>query len=93
MNCQYILIITNFFFKNGLISASFSLFFVFSIQLTVNVQYKFLPMAGFEPLTSGVGSNRSTNFFFNLMTNKCFPMDDKRFPLCAYQQYFLVKKT
>ena len=36
-------------------------FFVFSIQLTVNVRYKFLPMTGFEPRTSGIGSDRSTN--------------------------------
>ena len=35
--------------------------FVFSIQLTVNVQHNFLPMTGFEPQTSGVGSDRSTN--------------------------------
>ena len=26
------------------------------------IQYKFLPMTGFEPWTSGVGSNRSTNW-------------------------------
>ena len=26
----------------------------FSIQLTVNVQYEFLPMTGFEPQTSGI---------------------------------------
>ena len=35
--------------KNGQFSASFSLFFVFSKQLTVNDQYNFLPMTGFEP--------------------------------------------
>ena len=45
------------FFKKGL----FFFIFVFSIQLTENVQYKFLPVTGFEPLTSGIGSNRSTN--------------------------------
>ena len=27
----------------------------------VNVRYKSLPMTGFEPLTSGIGNNRSTN--------------------------------
>ena len=43
--------------------ASFSFIFVFSIQLTVNnVQYKCLPMTGFEPRTSGIGSDRSTNW-------------------------------
>ena len=35
---------------------------IFSIQLTANVQYKFLPMTWFEPQTSGIGSNRSTNW-------------------------------
>ena len=34
--------------------------FVFSIQLIVIVQYKFWPMIGLEPRTSGIGSNRST---------------------------------
>ena len=36
--------------------------FVFSIQLTVNVQYNFLPMTVFEPRTSGIGSACSTNW-------------------------------
>ena len=40
--------------------------FVFSIHSwqKTNVQYinKFLPMTGFEPWTSGIGSNRSTNW-------------------------------
>ena len=40
----------------------FFFIFVFSIQLTVNVRYKFLPMTGFEPRTSGIGSDRSTNW-------------------------------
>ena len=39
----------------------FFFIFVFSIQLTVNVQYKILPMTGFEPQTTGIGSNCSTN--------------------------------
>ena len=39
-----------------------SLFFVFSIQLTLNVQYKFMPMRGLEPRTCEVGNNRSTNW-------------------------------
>ena len=34
---------------------------VFSIKLTVNVKYKFLPMTEFEPQTSGSGRDRSTN--------------------------------
>ena len=45
----------------GSFAASFSFIFVFLIQLTVNVQYKFLPMTVFEPQTSGIGSDRSTN--------------------------------
>ena len=43
------------------ISGLFCLF-VFSIQLTVNVQYNFLSMTGFELRTSGIGSNHSTNW-------------------------------
>ena len=35
---------------------------VFSIQLTVNVQNKILPMTYLEPRTSGIGSNHSTNW-------------------------------
>ena len=47
-------------------SASFSFIFVFSIQLTVNnVQYKRLPMTGFKPQTSGIGSNSFTNWATN----------------------------
>ena len=42
------------FLKNGPFSASFFFIFVFSILLTVNVQYKFLPMTGFEQQTSGL---------------------------------------
>ena len=37
------------------------LYFRLSIQLTINVQFKMLPMTGFELRTSGIGSNRSTN--------------------------------
>ena len=43
-------------------SQTLSLIFVFSIQLTVNVQYKFLPMTGFEPRSSEIGSDHSTNW-------------------------------
>ena len=39
----------------------FLFIFAFSIQLTVNVQYKFVPMTGFELRPSGVESDRSTN--------------------------------
>ena len=46
---------------NG-IPGLFFFIFVFSIQLTVNiVQFKFLSMTGFEPRTSGIRSDRSTN--------------------------------
>ena len=40
----------------------FFFIFVFSIQLIVIVQYKCLPMTGFEPLISGIGNDRSTNW-------------------------------
>ena len=39
----------------------FFFIFVFPIQLTDIVQYNFLPMTGFEPRASGVGSDHSTN--------------------------------
>ena len=45
----------------GPFPASFFFIFIFSRQLTVNIQYKFLPMTGFEPRTSGIGSDCSTN--------------------------------
>jgi len=51
--------------KNGPSPASFSLFS--SFQYTVGSKQmfninKFLPMTGFEPRTSGIGSDRSTNW-------------------------------
>ena len=52
----------DFFFKKWAIPGLFFFIFVFSIQLTVNVQYNFLLMTGFEQQTSGNGSNRSTNW-------------------------------
>ena len=53
------------FFKNGPFPASFSIFS--SFQYTVDSKqmfniHKFLPMIGFEPRTSGIRSNRSTNW-------------------------------
>ena len=54
-----ILIVCSFW---GAIPGLFFFIFVFSVQLTVNIdQYKFLPMTGFKPQTSGIGSDRSTN--------------------------------
>ena len=50
----------------------FFFIFVFSILLTVNVQYKFLPMTGFEPLTSRIGSNLSTNWATTTAHGKIF---------------------
>ena len=48
------------FFKWA-IPGLFLFIFVSSIQLTVYVRYKFLPMTGFEQRTSGIGRDRSTN--------------------------------
>ena len=48
-------------FKKWAIPSLFFFIFVFSIQLTVNVLYNFLPMTGLNAWTSGDGSNRSTN--------------------------------
>ena len=44
---------------------------LFQFQLTVNKCsiYKFLPMSGFEPRTSGIGSGRSTNCATTTATN------------------------
>ena len=44
------------------IPSLFLFIFVFSIQLTVSIQYKFLPLTEFELQTSGIGSDRSTNW-------------------------------
>ena len=49
-------------FKKWANSGLFFFIFVFSNFNTVNIQYNFLPMTGFGPRTSGVGSNRSTNW-------------------------------
>ena len=50
------------FSKIGPFPASFSLFFVFSTVNCKYVHYKILPLTGFEPQTSGVGSNLSANW-------------------------------
>ena len=49
------------YFLKWAIPSLFFYIFVFSIQLTVYVQYNFLLMTGFEPRTSGIRSDRSTN--------------------------------
>ena len=49
-----------YFFKDGPFLASFSLF-CSSLYLIVQLVDKILPMTGFEPPTSGVGSDHSTN--------------------------------
>ena len=53
-----------FFKKNGTFQASFLYFRLFNTADTkqINIRCKSLPMTGFEPRTSGVGSNRSTNW-------------------------------
>ena len=60
-------------FKNGLLPASFSLFssFLYSWQKT-NVLYKSLLMATFKLQTSGVGSDRSTNWVTTTAHNCCW---------------------
>ena len=40
---------------------SFFFIFIFSNVNSYYVHYDILPLAGFEPRTSGIGSNRSTN--------------------------------
>ena len=55
-----------FFFKMGHSRPLFLYFRHFNAQLTVNkcsiYIYKFLPMTGFEPRISGIGSDHSTNW-------------------------------
>ena len=51
----------NGFLKNMGHSRPFFFISVFSIQSTVNLQCKFLPMTRFEPRTSGIGSEHSSN--------------------------------
>ena len=50
------------FFKKWANPGIFFFIFVFSTQMTEHIQYKFLPMTGYEQWTSGVGSDRSTNW-------------------------------
>ena len=60
-NCATNLEITEFL--KWAIHGLFLFIFVFSLQLTVKKcsSYKSLPMTGFEPRTSGVGSDHLTN--------------------------------
>ena len=53
-----------YFLKNGPFPVSFSLFSSFQYTVDSTQMFdinKFLPMTGFEPRTSGIGSDRSTN--------------------------------
>ena len=49
-------------FLKRAIPGLFLFIFVFSIQLTLNIMCKFLLMTEVEPRTSGIGSNRFTNW-------------------------------
>ena len=54
-----------FFKKNEPFPASFSLFSSYQYTVDIKLMFdinKFLPMTGFEPWTSGIGSDRSTNW-------------------------------
>ena len=52
-----------FFLKNGPFPATFSLFSSFQYtDDSKQMLYNFLPMTGFEPWTSGIGSDRSSNW-------------------------------
>ena len=59
------------FLKNGPLSASFIYFRLFN---TANVEYWFLPMTGFEPRTSGILSNRSTNWATTTLPTEPHPL-------------------
>ena len=60
----FVINLLNFFFpQKWAIPGIFLFIFVFSIQLIVNnFSIKILPMTGFKPWTSGIGSDRSTNW-------------------------------
>ena len=49
-------------FLSGPFPASIFFIYNFSIELTVTVQYNFLPMTGFKLQTSGIRSNHSPNW-------------------------------
>ena len=58
-------LIMSLFFKNGPFPASFSSFSSFQYTIDSKQMFninKFLPMTWYEPRTSGIGSNRSTNW-------------------------------
>ena len=62
---QFSFIQLKVFLKNWPFPASFSLFSSFQYTVDSKQMYnvnKFLPMTGFEPRTSGLGSDRSTNW-------------------------------
>ena len=60
-HCLFSIIQKSIFIIHSFLKCFFLFVFVFSIQLTVNVQYKFLPLTGFEPRASGVRIDRSTH--------------------------------
>ena len=53
--------VSNVFFLNGPIPASFLFIFVFSTVTSKYNQCKILPMTGFEPRISGIGSDGSAH--------------------------------
>ena len=73
-----------FFKKLGQSRSLFPLFSSFQIQLTVNKWsiYKFLPMTGFGPRTSGIGSACSINW---ATTNHCHKKS------ALFQHYYLLR--
>ena len=50
------------FLKKWAIHILFFFIFIFSLQLTVNIQYKILMMTGFEQQISGIRRDSSTNW-------------------------------
>ena len=90
------------FFKNGPFPASFSLFS--SLQYTVDRKQmfnNFLPMTGFKPRTSGIRSDRSTNWatqplpliigFLSVIKNqnKTFPLSNAEY---VFPKILLISK-
>ena len=84
-------------FLNGPFPASFSFIFVFSIQLTVNKCsiYKFLPMIGFEPRTSGIESYQLSHNHCQSIVGSTFLewLQCRTYVLCATRLFTRVKST
>ena len=80
-------------FKNGPFPASF--FFIFVFQYTVDRKQmfninKFLPMTGFEPRTSGIGSDQLSHTTTALYFTLCFMLTKKIYLAKRFTQRLIL---